>query len=306
MKLFAGSSHPKLAREVAVKLGIKLGDIDTSCFPNQECRVWIKEPVKNEQVYILQTLSYPVNDNLIELCLIIDAAKRAGAKKATAVIPWLAYSPQDKVFRKGEPLSSKLIARFLETAGADEVIAFDLHNPKNKEHFQVPVRELSAMPLFIDHFKDKDLSNFVSVALDDGAAERAEKFSNALDVPLCLFDKTRDKATGEVEFKELKCDVKIKGKTIISFDDFVSTGGTRIGAAEILKKRGVKKYIDCITHIFPIRETYKRLQKSKIDELFVTDTIPIIEEAAFKRLKVLSVAGILADSVNGGDNVKAL
>lgn len=293
--LLSGFANRPLALKIAKSLNIKLGKLELEEFPNKEIRIRVLEDVKDKIVFILQPTIYPAERCILELALISDAVKRKGADKVVAIIPWFGYSPQDKVFRKGEPLSVEVVIKMLEAASIDEFVVVDIHSKDTLKIFTKKVYHLSAMSVFIDYFKDKLEGKWISVALDKGALERAQKFAKALNLPLVKFEKTRDRLTGEVTFHRLKGSVK--GKNVISFDDFVGTGGTRIHGCEFLKNEGVKKYYDCVTHLI-VPETTKRLKASKIDKMFITDSIHLDSKLRFRRLKVLSITPLIAEFIN--------
>ncbi|KKP70212.1 hypothetical protein A2X44_00695 [candidate division CPR3 bacterium GWF2_35_18] len=296
--LVTGNSHSVLNTEIEKLLHIFHVQVELTRFANSEIRVYVQDTdVKDKNVvFVLQTLSKPVNDNLMELCLIADALKRIGVKKIVAVTPWLCYSPQDKIFRKGEPLSIALVAKLIESAGIDELWAFDIHSEEVIKTFNIPINNLSAMSLFIEYFQKQNLQGMVVACLDKGAEERAIQFASELKLPLIKFDKSRDRKTGEVTFHHLTGE--FKGKHIVSFDDFASTGTTRIKAAQLLKNFGALSYTDCITHLFPIPETYQKLADSEIDSLFITNTIPILEQFKSPKMRVFSVASIIANKIS--------
>ncbi|MFC1780462.1 ribose-phosphate diphosphokinase [Patescibacteria group bacterium] len=292
--LLSGSANRPLALKVAKELSIKLGRVEIESFPNNEIRIRIQENVKDKTVFIIQPTIFPAERYILELALLADGAKRSGAKKIVAIIPWFGYSPQDKVFREGEPLSGEVVIRMLEATAIDEFAVADIHSDLVLKMFKKKVHSLSAMSVFIDYFRKELDKSWVSVALDKGALERAEKFSKALKLPLVKFDKTRDRKTGEVTFHKLEGSVE--GKNVISFDDFVSTGGTRIKGCDFLKKEGVKKYYDCVTHLI-VPETTRKLEKSNIDKIFITDSIHLESKWKFGRLKVLSIDRLIANFV---------
>ncbi len=291
---FSGSSNKLLGDKIVKKLGVSEGRLNIEEFPNREIRIRVIENVKDKNVFILQPTIYPAERYILELALIADAVKRKGAEKIVALIPWFGYSPQDKIFRKGEPLSIEVVIRMLESSSIDEFVVVDIHSLEILKMFKKKVYHLSAMSVFIDYFKGKLKGDWVSVALDKGALDRAKEFSNSLNLPLVKFDKTRDLETNEVTFHCLEGNVE--GKNVISFDDFVSTGGTRIYGCEFLKKKGARKYYDCVTHLI-VPETTDRLKVSKIDKIFITDSIHLDSERHFDRLKVLSIDFLLAEFI---------
>lgn len=292
--LLSGSSNRPLALKTARELNIKLGKVELQEFPNREIRIRILEDIEDKVVFIMQSTIGQAERYIIELALIADAARRKGAKRIVAIMPWFGYSPQDKIFRTGEPLSSKVIIKMLEATSINEFFVVDIHSTDVLKMFKKKVHHLSAMSTFINYFKGNLKGDWVSVALDNGALERAKEFSERLNLPLVRFDKTRDRKTGEVTFHKLAGDVK--GKNVISFDDFVSTGGTRIKGCDFLKKEGAKKYYDCVTHLI-VPETTDKLKKSYIDRIFITDAVHLDPKRKFGRLKIIGIASMLAEFI---------
>ncbi len=291
-----GSSNLSLAESISSLSRIPLGKIEIENFPNKEIRLRVLEDLEGKDVYLVQSTNGRVNSYIIELALLADAAKRRGAKKITAILPWMGYSPQDKVFREGEPLSSEVVVRIMESAPIDKFAVIDIHSQLVLEMFSKPVHHLSAMPVFVKHFKGSlNKDEWVSVALDKGARSRAKLFAKELGLPLVQFDKERDRKTGEVTFKKLEGDVK--GKNVISFDDFVSTGGTRIQASVYLKSKGALKYVDCVTHLI-VPETTSKFPDSKIDEIYITNTINLKEKYRVEKLKILDIAPVIAEFIS--------
>lgn len=293
--IVSGNAHPKLARELAQILKLKVADVDISYFPNGEKRIWVKESLEGKIVIIFQPFSAPVDEHIVEFCLLLDSAHHLKAKKVIGCIPWLGYSPQDKLFREGEPVSVHVVAKMIEALNIDHLVIADIHSADSLKHFTVPVTQVSAAELYINHFRKLNLKNHIAVALDKGATARAREFAKALKLPLVQFEKSRDRKTGVVTFKSFKDGVK--GKEVISFDDFVSTGTTRIQASTILKKKGALSYTDCITHALLAGDAPKNLQGSSIDQLFTTDSYPIPKEKRFPKLTILSIAPLLAEAI---------
>ena len=293
--ILSGSSHPELAISLSKLLKQPLADVDISKFPNGEKRVWVKTSLKKATVGIVQSFSDPVDEHIIEFCLLADAAKHLGAQKIIGIIPWLGYSPQDKLFRPGEPISIHVIARMLETVGVNHLVIADIHSTESLEHFSIPVTEVSAVSIFINYFQKRSLKNHVAVALDKGATPRATEFAQALNLPLVQFEKFRDRATGAITFKSQTGDMA--GKHAVSFDDFVSTGSTRIVASEILKQQGALTYTDCITHALLAGDSVVKLKASSIDHLLTTDSYPIPPQKRFSKLEILPIAPLLAKAV---------
>lgn len=292
MKIFAGLSNPKLAKKVASLVGIKLGKIELSRFANGESRVYVKERVVNEKAVVLQSFSYPPDEHLVEFCLIVDALKRLGAKKIIAVIPWLGYCIQDKVFRLGEPLSSKVIANILQALKVDKIITLDIHNETVAGFFDLDFIHLSALSVFVDYFKKSRLRIEAIISPDIGGLKRSTTFAQEINLPLLAINKKRDLVTGKVSI--LGLEGKVKEQAVLIVDDFISTGGTLIKVARFLKEKGAKKVYAAATHHFYIKGVQKKIDKSPLDGLFVTDTIMPQSEVKSSKLKIISVSGLIA------------
>jgi len=311
MKIFSGSSNPKLARKVAKKLKIKVGKVELSRFANGEARVFVRDKVNNSAAVVLQSFSRPVDEHVIEFCLLCDALKRLGAKKITAIVPWLGYSKQDKVFREGEPLSIKVIAKIIQTAPFDKLITLDLHNQSIIGFFDKPVIQLSAQPLFLEYFKricrhrpcnsartvPAGLTGkYIVIAPDAGSIKSSTAFAQKLKLPIAYIDKERDLISGKVKIHGISKEVKDKKAIII--DDMISTGATLIETVRFLKKKGVKKVFVAATHHLFVPHVTQKLLKSPIDKLLISDTIsPNIPLKPNKKLKILSVAEIIAKAI---------
>jgi len=294
MKIFSGSSNPALAKKVARKAKFKLGAVELSRFGNNEVRVWVKEK-KVGKVVVVQSLSEPTGNCLVELGLLVDALKRKGANSVVGVIPYFGYSKQDKVFRVGEPLSVKVIAKMIQVFGFERIITFDLHNLAILGFFDVPLVNLSAKDLFLNYFSKKSKKDLVVVAPDAGAVKSSTNFAESLGVDVGFINKKRDLGTGKVMIKGMVGEVK--GKEVIIIDDMIVTGGTLIESAKFLKKQGAKKIIVGATHHLYVSGTQKKLDKSPIDKIVVTDTIAQKDKS--RKLKVLSVDKLIAEEVKG-------
>jgi len=295
MKVFAGSANPKLAQKIAKELRVKLGKIELSRFANGESRVWIKEDVVNEKAIVVQSFSYPPDEHLMEFCLICDALQRLGVKRIIAVIPWLGYCVQDKVFRPGEPLSSKVIAKTLQSLKINRIITLDLHNETTAGFFDFSFTHLSATRVFVDHFVQKKIRVDTIISPDVGALKKANAFAQALNLPLVVINKKRNLATGGVSI--LGVSDQVKGKKVLIIDDFISTGGTLIKTAHFLKKKGVEKAYAAVTHHFYVKGVQEKIDKSQLDKLFITDTIKRPEKIDCKKLKIISVSKLLAENI---------
>lgn len=295
--LFSGTSNLPLAEKLAKKLTIKLGKIEIFRFPDGECRVRIEEDVKGKTVYLLQSLSKSVDEHLFELCLMVDSAKRLGAREIIGIIPWLGYSKQDKEFRVGEAVSVEMIAKILSLIGLSKVIVFDLHSEIIKRYFKIPVTELSAKEMLYRALLSNlsNLSNVVVVSPDKGGKGRAERFAKDYKLPIVYLEKRRNLNTGKITYEKQKNG--LEGKIAVIFDDIVNRGGTVIKAAELLKEMGAKKVIVLATHGVLGGEAPKSLQNSKVDKIYLTDTIEIPKEKQFPKLKIVSVVETILKSL---------
>lgn len=291
-KIFAGSSNPTLALAVSQKSKIPLGKMDLGIFSDGEIDVWVEDPVNNSNVFILQSNSNPVNNHIIELALIADALKRAGAHKITAVIPYLGYSRKEKQSRSGEPISAKVVADLITSSGINKVVALDLHADAIVGFFNVPVIYLSAQEVLADRIKKEKLTDPIVVSPDTGGVKRARNFATLLNAPLAVMEKHRhvDKRdTMEV----LSMSGEVKGDTAILLDDVISTGGTIIESASALKTKGVKKILVCATHGFFAGNAIEKLENSPVDKIFVSDSIAQIKKSP--KIETVSVSSLIAD-----------
>ena len=295
MIIVSGSSNQPLAHDMARLLDSSVAEVDISKFPNGEKRIWIKDKLEGEVAVVVQSFSEPVDEHIIEFTLLVDACRHLGASKIIGVVPWFGYSPQDKSFRDGEPISAHVIAKMLESVGVEHFVTVDIHSSETLKFFKIPTTEISSMPVFTTHFKDLDLKDYVIISVDKGSRRRCQHFADALNLPVTTFNKTRDRHTGAVELEHLEGDVT--GKVGISFDDFVSTGSTQIGAAKILKEMGLKAYINCITHPILAGDSAFRILDSHIDRVLTTDTYFLPKHKRVSNIEVLSVAELLAETV---------
>ncbi len=291
-RIFAGSSNPPLAKAVSLKSKIPLGDIELGVFSDGERDVWVKDDVNNSNVFILQSNSYPVNDNIIELSLVADALRRSGAHKITAVIPYFGYSRKEKQTRPGEPISAKVIADLIIASGINKVVCLDLHADAIVGFFDVPVIYLSALELLASQIKKQKIKNPVVVAPDVGGVKRARNFAALLDTPLAVIEKHRFTHVRD-HMEVLSMSGEVSGDTAIVIDDVISTGGTIIESAKALKKKGVKKVIVCATHGVFAANAVARLEKSPIDKIIVTDSVS--QTAKSPKVEVVSVTNLIAN-----------
>ncbi|MDE0636463.1 MAG: ribose-phosphate pyrophosphokinase [Candidatus Poribacteria bacterium] len=296
-RLFAGRANPALAKEIAAILDVELGKITIGPFPNSETRVQIEESIRGTDIYIVQPTSEPANENLMELLITIDAMKRASARQITAIIPYFGYARQDHKTTGREPISAKLVANLLTTAGASRVMAIDLHVPQIQGFFDIPMDHLTALTTLANYFRDKQIENGVIVAPDVGRAKLAEKYAKILRLPLAIMHKRRNGADGQdVEFVELVGDVK--DKTPIIIDDEIATGGSIYEQAQALAAAGAKPAYVSIAHAVLVGPALERLMHPSIREVVTTDTIPVPAEKQLDgKIKVLSIASLLAQAI---------
>jgi len=306
MKIFGGSSNQDLVKQIG-ELGIGVGEVKISKFANDEKRVSVGKgdlPAGRQGgvASVLQSFSAPVDEQIIEFCLLSDALTRAGYTELVGVIPWLGYSKQDKVFLPGEALSAKVIAQIIQTTKIKKLITFDLHNRAITGFFDIPVVELSAKPLFRDYFAEKmgeDKDKYVVVAPDEGAVKASSAIARELGVPIAYMDKRRDLTTGEVSVVGMSGEVS--GKNVIIVDDMIVTGSTMMESAEYLKKTGAVSVSVAATHHLYLPGVQKKLEESEIDEVVVSDTVQIVGNLAGQqvgnKLKVLSVARLIVDEL---------
>lgn len=298
MQIFAGSASQDLGDKIAKALGRELGRVSLSRFANGESRVRILEEKVESEVALVQSLASPTNDNLVEFCLLADALIRKGAKEIIAIVPWMGYSKQDKVFLSGEALGAKVVAKILQTTKITRLLTVDLHNRATLGFFDIPVTELSAKKLFLDYFRTKLSDKTVVVAPDAGAVKSSSSFASELGVPIVYLDKKRDLETGEVTISGMSR--SIAQERVILVDDNVFTGATLLETAKELKKAGAEEIYVAVTHHMYIPGVQKRLEESEIDEIVVTDSVdPTSSQKALGtgKLKVLSLAGLIADSL---------
>ncbi|MBC7326777.1 ribose-phosphate pyrophosphokinase [bacterium] len=304
LRIFTGNANPKLAEDVAKELGIELGKGEVGRFSDGEIRIKIEESVRGLDVFIIQPTCYPVNDNLMELLLLIDAFKRASARRITAVIPYYGYGRQEKKVRPREPISAKLVADLISVAGADRVLTIDLHADQIQGFFNCPVDQLTAVPILAEYFRSLGLSDneVVVVSPDVGGVARARHFAELLGAPLAIIAKRRPEPN-RAEAMEIIGDVK--GKIAIMVDDIVDTAGSLMKGIEAMFERGVRKVYGCCTHPVLSGEAVKRIEEGNLEELVVTDTIPLRDKRS-EKIKVLSIAPLLAEAILRIHNEKSV
>jgi ribose-phosphate pyrophosphokinase len=296
MILLSGSSHSTFAQALAKQANLKFGLVEHSTFLNGDRRVWITSQIKDEDVVIVQSLSTPVDSHLVEYALLVDAAERLGAASITAVIPWMGYSLQDKVFRPGEPIAARVVADILSNRAVRRVILLDLHNNSVAGFFSVPTTVLSSVDSFADDIKKKyGKEDCVMVSPDFGGLKRANMVAEKLKFDIAHIDKRRNVTTGEVHAKYVGEDVK--GKTCIVIDDVINSGSTIIEGAQELKNHGAKKVIFYATHALLAGKATELLQASTVDEVVVGDTVSIPKEKLFQKLRQISMIPLFADAI---------
>lgn len=292
---FSGQANADLAKKIAKNLGAKLSKIQIEKFADQETYVNIQEEVRGKNITVMQSCSSPGNENLMELLIILDAVKRLKPKKILVCLPFYPYRRQERKIEKGESVTAELVAKLIETAGADKVLLLDLHSKVVKKFFKVPVIEVSAFDLFVDYFRRKKIKNLVVVAPDKGALNLNRKLARKLKARLAYISKTRQRKHDIVT--GMKIYGQVAGKNAILLDDEISTGGTLIKAAQLLKKSWAKNIFIAVTHPVLAGRAVKNLAKSPIKEIVVTDSIYLPKEKRIKKIKVLSVAGVLAEAL---------
>ncbi|MBB6733385.1 ribose-phosphate diphosphokinase [Cohnella zeiphila] len=294
LKLFAGSSNPRLAESVARHIGICLGNAEMRRFSDGEIHIRLNESVRGSDVYVVQSTSQPVNEHLMELLVMVDALKRASAKTINVVIPYYGYGRQDRKARSRDPITAKLVANLIETAGAHRVIAMDLHAMQIQGFFDIPVDHLLGVPILGDYFQSKGLLAPVVVSPDHGGVVRARRLADELQAPLAIIDKRRPEPN-VVEVMNIIGDVA--GRTAILIDDMIDTAGTICLAAEALREAGALDLYACCTHPVLSGTALAKLEASPIKEVVVTDTIPLRSPSASTKVRVLSVAPLIAEAV---------
>jgi ribose-phosphate pyrophosphokinase len=295
MRLFGGTSNPSLTQEVCEYLGIEPGKISAKTFSDGETQIEIHENIRNMDAFVLQSTCTPVNDNLMQLLIIMDALKRSSAKRITAVIPYYGYGRQDRKVKPRVPISAKLVADLITVAGANRVVSMDLHAGQIQGYFDIPVDNIFAAPILLKHIHGHFDDELVIVSPDAGGVERARAFAKRLEVSLAIIDKRRD-APNVAEAMNIIGNVE--GKTAMILDDMVDTAGTLTQAAVALEQRKARRVYACATHAVLSGPAIDRIEASPIDHLVVTNTIPLGERArACGKITVLSVAELLGETI---------
>lgn len=307
LRIFTGNAHPGLAQAVCDYLGLPMGQAEVFKFANDNTFVRILENVRQRDVFILQPTGAPTNDNLMELLIMIDACKRASAGRITAVVPYYGYSRTDKKDQPRVPITARLVADLLTAAGADRLLTVDLHAGQIQGFFNIPVDELTALPLLAGYFRDKEIADLVVAAVDVGISKRARDVAEQLKVPLAIIEKRRVDNDDRSETLNVIGDVR--GKAALTFDDEILTGGTTVNAGQALLDCGVTQVYCCATHPVFARRAYEVIGNSSFAEVVVTDTLPLDAAQQGDKVKVLSIAPLLGEAIqriHRGQSVGAL
>ena len=295
LKIFSGTANPCLSKEICASLGLKLGDLMLETFSDGEVYLQFQENVRGADLFLIQPTCRPVDHHLMELLLMIDAAKRASADRITAVLPYYGYARQDRKDKPRVPISARLVAAVLETAGADRVLTLDLHAAQIQGFFDIPVDHLFASPVMIEYFKRNPTAGITVVSPDAGGVERARAFAKRLNCPLAIIDKRREEANiAEV----MNVVGEVKGRHCLLVDDLIDTAGTLVKGAEALLEKGAIGVSACATHAVLSGPALERIEKSSLKEVVVTNSIPLSEAGKkVSRIKQLSIASLMADAI---------
>ena len=295
LKVFTGNGHPELAQSVCDYLKIPLGQAEVFKFANDNSFARIHENIRQRDVFIVQPTCFPVNDNLMELLIMIDACKRASAGRITAVVPYYGYGRTDKKDQPRVPITARLVADLLTAAGADRLLTIDLHAGQIQGFFNIPVDELTTLPLLGEYFAAKEIQDLVVVAVDIGISKKARDVAERLGVPLAIIEKRR--ISNDDISETMNVIGEVEGKTALVFDDEIVTGGSIVNAAKVLYNQGVKNAFCCVTHPVLSKDGSEVMAKSDFTEVVVTDTIPMPPEKQNGKFTVLSVAPLLGEAI---------
>jgi ribose-phosphate pyrophosphokinase len=307
LKVFTGNAHPALANDICQYLERPLGECEVFEFSNENIFVRFEENIRARDIFLVQTMTSPVNTRLMELFIMIDAARRASAGRITAVVPYYPYSRSDKKDQPRVPITARLIANFLETAGADRLLTIDLHAGQIQGFFNIPVDELTALSLLAGYFKEKRIPNLTVVATDVGGAKGARRMADRLEAPLAIVEKRRLGNDEKAEALTVIGDVR--GRNVLMVDDEVLTGGTLVQTAEVVREHGAMAVFAAATHPILSGPAVERIEKAAMQELVFTDTIPIPPEKKLPNFTILSVATLLGEAIrriHTGQSVGAL
>jgi len=303
IKIISGSTHPDYALKICEELKIPICKTIIKKFHDSEVYVKINEKVRGDDVFIIQPTIRPVNENIMELLIIIDALKRSNVRRINVVMPYYGYARQDRRASAREPITAKLVANLLTTAGADRIITVDLHSPQIVGFFDINVDHFEAYPLFAEYFQKKNLKNIIAVSPDSGFTKKTRKFAKLLDCPLAIIDKRRPRHN-KAEVVNVIGDVK--GKTCLLIDDMIDTGGTIASAADALIKNGAKEVYIAATHGVLSGEAVEKLEKCSAKEIVLTDTHPIPKEKRIKKMTILSTGELMAQVIERIHSHKSL
>ena len=296
LKVFSGSAHPALARSVCDYLGIPLGEAEVFEFSNENIFVRILENVRQRDVYVIQPVCSPVNTNLVELLIMLDAFRRASAGRITAVVPYYGYGRTDKKDQPRVPITARLIADLITTAGANRLLTVDLHAPQIQGFFTIPVDELTALFILSDYFEERNLDNLVVVATDIGITKRARDLAEKLNTPLAIIEKRR---VGNIDDTEtLNVIGEVEGMRALTVDDEIDTAGSLVGVVDTLLKHGVTEVCACCTHPVFSGQAFQRIANSPVKEVVVTDTIPVNSDKKLDKITVLSMASLIGEAIH--------
>ncbi len=293
MKLFSGTANPELAKSIAAYLGVSLGEVQISRFPDSEIFLKVKDNIRGQDVYIIQPTCKPPNESLMELLIMIDAMKRASAKRITAVMPYYGYARQDRKDQPRVPITAKLVANLLVAAGANRILAMDLHAQQIMGFFDIPVDHLFAFPIMVKHLQQRNFDKLVVVSPDTGGVKVAYAYARMLSSDWAIVAKQR---RGPTEVESLNLVGEVKGCTAVMVDDMVTTAGTLCAAAKMLKAHGAKDIYAAVSHATLTPVGVERLKQSAIKELIVTDSVPLIDCGTYP-VTVLSVAELLGEAI---------
>lgn len=302
LRIFSGNGGPALAQAICDRVGVPIGDATTVKFSNENIFVKLNESVREKDVFVVQSLAFPLSDRIMELLIMLDACKRASAGRITAVIPYYAYGRTDKKDQPRVPITARLLADMIQVAGAHQVLTIDMHAAQIQGFFSIPVDELSAMPLLVRYFADKGHDDLIVVSPDVGFAKRARNFAESLGVPLAIVEKRRTqhltRRDGQLTSAEaLNLIGEVEGMRCVIVDDEIATGGSVVEVVKLLERQGAREVYACCVHPVFAANAIERLRASGIRELVVTDTLPVAEEQRWPGLTVLSVSNLLAEVI---------
>lgn len=294
LQVFSCNSNPELAKKICDHIGISLGDAEVNKFSDGEIHIKLNESVRGSDVYVVQSTCDPVNQHLMECLVMVDALKRASAKTINVVMPYYGYARQDRKARARDPITAKLVANLIQTAGADRVITMDLHATQIQGFFDIPVDHMLGVPILAQYFQEKGLEDLVVVSPDHGGVVRARRLAERLQAPIAIIDKRRP----EPNVAEVMNIVgNVEGKTAVIIDDIIDTAGTITLAANALLEQGAKEVYACCTHPVFSGPAIKRIKESNIKEMIVTDTIPLPEHKQLDKIKVLTVSSLIGKAI---------